>query len=117
VLQDQAACRHQAQLARFHLALKRITGWRLLIQRINPKQKQQQQDLTITGHPAPLTLESLTNSHGWCVGCVKLQQQEQSCWVRFNLPPQLKQDVEIQAQMNQKQLVSCHLQLHICHSR
>eukprot|EP00775_Hariotina_reticulata_P006999 gene6999-7213_t len=53
---SQAPSSHQAQLARYHSALKHITGWRLLIHSINAQM--QQQDLTLTGHPAPLTLES-----------------------------------------------------------
>uniref|UniRef100_A0A383VH06 F-box domain-containing protein n=1 Tax=Tetradesmus obliquus TaxID=3088 RepID=A0A383VH06_TETOB len=52
--------------------------------------------LTLTGYPLPLSLEALAGgSSGWCCGCVQVQQQEQSCWVRFNLPAALKQDSKV----------------------
>lgn len=61
--------------------------------------------LTLTGYPLPLSLEALAGgSSGWCCGCVQVQQQEQSCWVRFNLPAALKQDSKV-AQAADKELL------------
>lgn len=48
----------------------------------------------LVGAPAALDLHLLGTgaASGWCCGCVQVQQQEQSCWIRFNLPPELKAD-------------------------
>jgi hypothetical protein len=63
--------------------------------------------LSLTGYPMPLSLEALAGgSSGWCCGCVQVQQQEQSCWVRFNLPEALKQDSSIVEAADQGLLVS-----------
>lgn len=56
------------------------------------------------GHPAPLTLQAL-QSGGWVCGCVMMQQQEQSCWVRFNLPPELRTDPSVAQALQQGHLV------------
>lgn len=48
----------------------------------------------MSGHPAALTLQAL-ESGGWACGCILIQQQEQSCWLRFNLPPELKTDKQV----------------------
>lgn len=58
----------------------------------------------MNGHPAPLNLQAL-QSGGWAVGCVMMQQQEQSCWVRFNLPHELKTDAEVTHALKAKQVV------------
>jgi hypothetical protein len=60
----------------------------------------------------PLSLEALAGgSSGWCCGCVQVQQQEQSCWVRFNLPEALKQDSSIVEAANKGLLVRGDKQL------
>jgi hypothetical protein len=57
------------------------------------------------GHPAPLTLQAL-QSGGWVCGCVMMQQQEQSCWVRFNLPHELSTEADVAEALQQGRLVS-----------
>jgi hypothetical protein len=62
--------------------------------------------VSLSGHPMPLSLEALAGgSSGWCCGCVQVQQQEQSCWVRFNLPEALKQDASVVEAANKGLLV------------
>jgi hypothetical protein len=56
------------------------------------------------GHPVPLTLQAL-QSGGWVCGCVMMQQQEQSCWIRFNLPPELRTDPSVAQALLQGHLV------------
>jgi hypothetical protein len=62
----------------------------------------------VCGDPAPLTLQAL-QCGGWACGGVMMQQQEQSCWVRFKLPAQLKTDQEVAAALQGGNIVSiCH---------
>jgi hypothetical protein len=68
--------------------------------------------MSLSGYPLPLSLEALAGgSSGWCCGCVQVQQQEQSCWVRFNLPAALKQDSSIVEAADKGLLVSRNKQL------
>lgn len=123
-LQLHATGAHQALLARFNTALAHITGWRVVFKArsgtsinnstqlhtsspsaassSNKKAKVEPQ----CGHPAALTLQALRSSGGWACGCVMMQRQEQSCWVRFKLPPELTADAEVAAAVRSKQLVS-----------
>lgn len=58
----------------------------------------------VAGHPAALTMQALL-SGGWAVGCVEMQQQEQSCWVRFNLPHELVRTPAVLQALNRRELV------------
>lgn len=57
----------------------------------------------VSGHPAPLTLQAL-QSGGWACGCILSQQQEQSCWLRFHLPPELKTDEQVATLVQEGQM-------------
>jgi hypothetical protein len=69
------------------------------VRNINSRQR------PVCGDPAPLTLQAL-QCGGWACGCVMMQQQEQSCWVRFNLPAQLKTDQEVAKALEAGNIVS-----------
>lgn len=58
----------------------------------------------VAGYPAALTMQALL-SGGWAVGCVEMQQQEQSCWVRFNLPRELVRTPAVLQALNKRELV------------
>ena len=59
----------------------------------------------VAGHPCPLSMQTL-QAGGWVVGCVLMQQQEQSCWVRFNLPPELRTDPDVAQALDEGHVVS-----------
>jgi hypothetical protein len=48
-----------------------------------------------TGHPAPPDAEALLAGGAWYCGCTAAQMQEQSMWLHFALPVQLKSDPQL----------------------
>jgi hypothetical protein len=99
--QVHPAAWHQALLARCHDALARIRAWRVVLTMGDGGQRS-----PAVGHPCPLTPSALA-AGGWAVGAVLHSNQQQSCWVRFNLPAELKSDAVIAALLEELELVSC----------
>lgn len=80
-------------------------------------QPQQQQDTKksgkqserLVGWPQLLRWGELRSGKVWAIGCVEQQQKEQSCWVRFNLPGELKVELGVSEAVAAGKLVSIEM--------